>query len=84
MGGIVGSVWKEAGAVDPFGAPEYLVDDVSFRQMVGTEFLRFGYHTVENEGLILRVRLVFPIAKLITMQADTQAFIRSQYRRVTS
>lgn len=78
----MGSGFDSGRVIDPFGAPEYLVDDVSFRQLIGTEFLRFGYHTVEDDGLILRVRLVFPIVKLLTMQADTQAFIAKQAKGV--
>jgi hypothetical protein len=31
------------GWLDPFGCPEFLVDDIAFRQMVGTELVRFGY-----------------------------------------
>jgi hypothetical protein len=71
---------SRASFIDPFGAPEYLVDDLTFRQMVGTEYMRLGYHTDEEDSRILRVKIVFPIVRLLTMQADTQLFIAHQGR----
>jgi len=54
-----------AAYIDPFGAQDYLVDDVAFRSMVGTDFVRFGYYTLEEGEKILRVKLVFPVRRLI-------------------
>lgn len=66
--------------VDPYGAAEYLVDDVAFRSMVGTDYVRFGYYTQEQDEKILRVRLVFPVHRLIEAQEETRVFVTMQQR----
>jgi CYTH domain-containing protein len=63
---------------DPFGAAEYLVDDIAFRQMVGSDYLRMGFYTQEQDEKILRVRLVFPVRRLFEAQAETRLFITRQ------
>jgi hypothetical protein len=67
-----------ASYIDPFGAQDYLVDDVAFRSMVGTDFVRFGYYTLEEGEKILRVKLVFPVRRLIEAQDETRAFVTQQ------
>lgn len=66
--------------IDPFGAPEFLVDDVAFRQMIGTEFVRFGFFSRDEEDAILRVKVVFPMARVFDAQRETVAFLRQQVR----
>lgn len=70
-----------AAYIDPFGAQDFLVDDVAFRTMVGTDFVRFGYYTLEEGERILRVKLVFPIRRLIEAQDETREFVAMQQRR---
>ena len=70
-----------AAYIDPFGAQDYLVDDVAFRSMVGTDFVRFGYYTLEEGEKILRVKLVFPVRRLIEAQDETRLFVTTQQRR---
>lgn len=65
---------------DPFGAPEFLVDDVAFRTMVGTDYVRFGYYTQEPGEKILRMKLVFPVHRLIGAQDETRLFVTMQRR----
>lgn len=67
--------------IDPFGAADHLVDDVAFRQMVGTDFVRFGYYTLEEGERILRVKLVFPVRRLIEAQDETRLFLMQQRSR---
>lgn len=67
-----------ASYIDPFGATDHLVDDVAFRQMVGTDFVRFGYYTLEEGERILRVKLIFPLHRLIEAQNETRAFVNMQ------
>lgn len=67
--------------IDPFGAAEYLVDDIGFRQMVGTELIRLGFFSREGNEQILRVKLVFPLTRLFEAQSETLAFLRHQDRR---
>lgn len=64
--------------IDPFGCPDFLVDDVAFRSMVGTDYVRFGYYTKEQDENILRVKLVFPLRRLIEAQDETRMFIMMQ------
>lgn len=64
--------------IDPFGAPEFLVDDVAFRVMVGNDFLRFGYYTQDEDVKILRVKIVFPVRHLISSQEATRMFVSMQ------
>ena len=66
--------------IDPYGAADHLVDDVAFRMMVGTDFVRFGYYTQEEDVKILRVKLVFPLHRLIEAQDETREFINQQQR----
>lgn len=61
--------------LDPFGAPEFLVDDVAFRTMVGTDYIRFGYYTQEQDEKILRVKIVFPVRHLISSQDATRMYV---------
>lgn len=65
---------------DPFGAPEFLVDDVAFRNMVGNDYVRFGYYSKEQDETILRVRLIFPVRRLIEAQDETRMFVAMQQR----
>jgi hypothetical protein len=68
--------------IDPFGAPEFLVDGVAYRIMVGTEMIRFAFHSEEEEGRILRLKLVFPVAQLFETQNETRLFVaRNECRR---
>lgn len=60
---------------DPFGAPEFLVDGVVYREMVGSEMVRFGFFNYENGGRILRVRIVLPVRQLVTEQQITSRFL---------
>lgn len=66
--------------IDPFGCPDFLVDDVAFRSMVGSDYVRFGYYTREQDEKILRVKLVFPIHRLIEAQDETREFVNMQQR----
>ena len=68
--------------IDPFGAPEFLVDDVAFRQMIGTEFLRFGYFARDGDERILRVKIIFPLERLFDAQRETLAFLRHGATRI--
>lgn len=70
--------WVMVAYIDPFGAPEFLVDDVAFRMMVGNDFLRFGYYTQEQDEKILRVKIVFPVRRLVPSQAETRLFVTTQ------
>jgi hypothetical protein len=47
-----------ASFIDPFGAPEILVDGVAYREWVGSEFIRFGMFACEHGEHILRLKLV--------------------------
>lgn len=67
-----------ARCVDPFGASEYLVDDVAFRTMVGTDYVRFGFYSADEGENILRVKLVFPIARLFAAQEETRMFLAAR------
>lgn len=67
-----------AACIDPFGAPEYLVDDIAFRTMVGTDYVRIGFYTQEPGEQILRVKIVFPVCRLFDAQADTRLFVTRQ------
>lgn len=67
--------------VDPFGCPDFLVDDVAFRSMVGSDYVRFGYYTHEQGENILRVKLVFPLHRLIEAQDETRTFVSGEQRR---
>jgi CYTH domain-containing protein len=69
-----------AGWLDPFGCPEFLVDDFAFRQMVGTELIRFGFYSNEGEERILRVKIVFPLERLFAAQQQTLQFLRQPQR----
>lgn len=66
--------------VDAYGAPEFLVDDVAFRTMVGNDYVRFGYYTQEPGEKILRMKLVFPVRRLIEAQDETRQFVALQRR----
>lgn len=68
------------GYIDPFCAPEFLVDDVSFRTMVGADYLRLGFHTLEQGENILRIKLIFPLHRLLEVQNDTRLFVAVQQR----
>jgi hypothetical protein len=69
--------------LDPFGAPEFLVDDIAYRVMVGSELIRMAFHQEENGESIIRLKLVFPIAKLMGAQEGTRMFVaRQQCRRI--
>jgi hypothetical protein len=70
-----------AGWLDPFGCPEFLVEDIAFRQMVGTEMVRFGYVSSDGDDRILKVKLVFPLVRLFDAQRDTLQFLRQPMRR---
>lgn len=67
--------------IDPFGCPDFLVDDVAFRSMVGSDYVRFGYYTQERNSRVLRVKLVFPLRRLIEAQDETRQFIAKQQRQ---
>lgn len=69
-----------AAYIDAFCAPEFLVDDVAFRSMVGVDYVRFGFCTEEPDGRILRVKLVFPVCRLIEAQTETRVFVAMQQR----
>lgn len=69
-----------AAYIDPFCAPDFLVDDVAFRSMVGNDYVRFGYYTQEEDVKILRVKLVFPVRRLIEAQDETRVFVNMQQR----
>jgi hypothetical protein len=64
--------------VDAFGAPEYLVDDIAFRSMVGGDYVRMGFYTQEPGEKILRVKIVFPVCRLYEAQTGTQRFVTDQ------
>lgn len=68
--------------IDPYGAPEFLVDGVAYRVMVGTEMIRFGYYSVDDGEQILRVKLVFPTALVLPEQIATREFLKPQYMRM--
>lgn len=61
--------------IDPFGAPEYLVDGHAFRCMVGTELIRFGFYVAEEGHRILRVKLVIPVAAVMQSHPMTRELI---------
>lgn len=61
--------------IDPFGAPEYLVDGHAFRCMVGTELIRFGFFVAEEGHRILRVKLVIPVAAVMQSHPVTREMI---------
>lgn len=48
--------------IDPFGAPEFIVDGVAYREMLGTEFVRSSFFARDRGELILRVKLVMPVS----------------------
>jgi hypothetical protein len=48
------------------------------RAMVGTDYLRFGFYTQEQDERILRVKLVFPICHLFEAQAETRLFVTTR------
>jgi hypothetical protein len=64
--------------IDPFGCPEFLVDNVAYRSMVGTDHLRFGFYTQEQDERILRVKLVFPVRYVFEAQAETRLFLTTR------
>lgn len=64
--------------LDPFCAPEFLIDDIAFRTMVGTDYVRLGFCTEEQSERILRVKLVFPVHRLIEAQSATRMFVMTQ------
>lgn len=66
---------REIGYIAPFEVPEYLVDGHAFRQMVGTEFIRFGYYVAENGEHILRVKIVIPVTEIVRSQPITRELI---------
>jgi hypothetical protein len=61
--------------IDPFGAPEFFVDDIAFRQLVGTEYIRFGYFSVEGDDHILRVKIVAPVRAILNSHISTRDLV---------
>lgn len=61
--------------MDPFGAPEFLVDGIAYRVMVGTEMIRFAYYSMDEGEQILRVKLVFPASLVLPEQQATREFL---------
>lgn len=65
---------------DPFGAPEFLIDGVAYREMVGSEMLRLGCYSNEQGERILRVKLVVPCVRVMMEQNATWRFLLSLRR----
>jgi len=68
------------GIIDPFGAQEFLVSGVGNRELIGTDIIRAVYYVTEGREQIARVRLLWPIASLLTEQAATAEFLRGGRR----
>lgn len=49
-----------SGCIDPYGAPEILVEGVAYREMIGTDLVRSAFYAKEQGEHIIRVKLVIP------------------------
>jgi hypothetical protein len=78
-----GTEAKNAGGVmsggnwsDPFGAAEYFVDGVAFREVVCPNLLRVAFFAREGNERIIRVKLLVTPDTAMQEQARTCAFLR--------
>ena len=61
--------------LDPFGATEYLVEGVAYREMIGPDLIRFGFFVTDGGERVLRVRLVIPVKQLVLENDTTRQFL---------
>jgi hypothetical protein len=67
--------------IDPFGAPEILVDGVAYREWVGSDMIRFGMFARDHGETILRLKLVIPAVVCSLEQRETAAMMKRAPRR---
>lgn len=63
---------------DPFGAPEFIVEAVAYRELVGTDMMRLAWLANERGERIIRFKAVVPITSLIIEHAKSRAFLTDQ------
>ena len=68
--------------IDPFGAPEILVDGVVYREWVGSDLIRFGLFARDHGETILRLKLLMPAMAARTELITTSAMIAEASRRM--
>lgn len=67
--------------IDPFGAPEFLVEAVAYRELVGTEMIKLGWCASEAGECILRFRAIIPVTAILREHEMTRAFLSPKMRR---
>ena len=61
---------------DPFGAAEYFIDGVAYREVVCANLLRVAFFSREGNERIIRVKLLVTPEVAMNEQARTCAFLR--------
>ena len=82
----MGKLISTAGSfIDPYGAPEFFCSGLAFHQMAGPGIVRFVYYEDDGEPLerIVRVKLLLPLAVVLTTQSWTREFL-SQHSLLAS
>lgn len=64
--------------VDPFGAPEFFVDGVAYREMVGSDLVRITYFSSDHGEHIVRVKLLVPCAIIASEDIKMRWFLAQQ------
>ncbi len=67
--------------IDPFGAPEFMVEGVAFREFMGTEFIKLGWCAMENGQCLLRFKAIIPVQKIVYEHTMTKAFLNARMAR---
>lgn len=63
--------------LDPFGAPEFFVNGVASREMIGADILRVVYFATEDGERIVKVKLLWPVAALLGHHVETATFLHA-------
>lgn len=61
--------------IDPFGAAEFVVDGVAYREMVGNEMMRAAFYATEQGENIIRVKLVMMVSALNLEHENANSFL---------
>jgi hypothetical protein len=66
------------GFIDPFGAPEILVEGVAYREMVGSDLLRSVFFANERGERIIRLKLLIPVMICTREHRELHSFVAKQ------
>lgn len=65
----------EESFIDPFGAPEFFVDGVAYREMVGSDLVRITYFSRDHGDQIVKVKLLVPCAIIASEDVKMRWFL---------